>query len=251
MTRKEISCAFCNKIFLGKYYLKSKYPPSKYCSKICSNKGLIKHRPIKKCKTCHNEFLLVKLKQKGIYCSKKCVRYGGTKESLLHRRNKGFWHNASDEEKFLRLKQLFEKNVIKQEGCWGWRKRPTTFNYSSLSGGKNKTVLGHRISWMIHNGEIPNNLWVLHKCDNPICTNPDHLFLGNHKDNMVDCAQKGRRNVNYGVGHYRAKLNDDKVKEIKMLIKNGYSQSHLGNKFNVSPSTIQNIADEKTWKHIN
>lgn len=80
--------------------------------------------------------------------------------------------------------------------CWIWTASKFThgIGYGQCSyNGKN--IVAHRVSWSISNGEIPKNSLVLHKCDNPICVRPDHLFLGTHKDNMQDMYCKGR-NIN-------------------------------------------------------
>lgn len=211
-----------------------------------------KPREIISCKTCTKEFESKRPYRKGVYCSKKCVRYGGSKESLGHMKGKGFWQISTEDQKLERIKQLFENIVIKLgfDKCWGWKNRLLSVGYTSIYAGPRKYILGHRASWIIHNGIIPDGLFVLHKCDNPICTNPDHLFLGTNTDNVKDCIKKGRKNPSFGENHYNVRLSSDQVKEIKIMTKEGYSQSQLGNKFNVSPSTIQNIVDGKTWKHI-
>lgn len=84
----------------------------------------------------------------------------------------------------------FEKLVIKQDGCWSWKK-PGKSKYKLFYFRKKKTG-AHRASWIIYKGEIPDGLIVCHKCDNPTCTNPDHLFLGTYQDNMDDMHKKGR-----------------------------------------------------------
>ena len=81
-------------------------------------------------------------------------------------------------------------------GCWEWQSAIRGNGYGAffthlIEEGR-KCHGAHRYSWMLANGPIPDGLWVLHKCDNRICVNPDHLFLGDRTDNMRDCAQKGR-----------------------------------------------------------
>lgn len=75
----------------------------------------------------------------------------------------------------------------------------------TILGGDRRTELAHRVSWELHNGSIPDNMFVLHKCDIGQCVNPDHLFLGTHKDNCQDGLKKGRmyigdKNPNYKHG---------------------------------------------------
>jgi len=96
-------------------------------------------------------------------------------------------NKAEDIEK---IKARFEKLVVKQKGCWSWRSaKNNRYKNFKIHG---KQIGAHRASWMIYKGEIPDGMCVLHKCDNPICTNPEHLFLGTHEDNIVDMYKKGR-----------------------------------------------------------
>lgn len=91
--------------------------------------------------------------------------------------------------------ERFWLKVAQAEGCWLWLGAKGRRGYGYLHrGGKTDRhpIRAHRASWEIHFGAIPAGLWVLHKCDNPPCVNPNHLFLGTRKDNMDDCASKGR-----------------------------------------------------------
>ena len=93
--------------------------------------------------------------------------------------------------------RFWEKvNKNTESGCWEWTSALVRGGYGGFAthfpseGRKNNRA--HRFAWTLVNGQIPDGLWVLHKCDNRICVNPDHLFLGDSKDNMLDCAAKGR-----------------------------------------------------------
>jgi hypothetical protein len=91
------------------------------------------------------------------------------------------------------LKERFESKYIPEpnSGCWIWTDQCHYSGYGHFRL-KNKTIRAHRMSWMIYKGEIPSNLIVCHKCDIKCCVNPDHLFLGSFKDNMVDKVNKKR-----------------------------------------------------------
>lgn len=95
------------------------------------------------------------------------------------------------------IKRFWEK-VDKQHPskCWKWTGCISArYGLFWVFGRKYKA---HRVSWMIENGAIPEGLWILHKCDNPPCVNPNHLFSGNRSENMLDAARKGRLNP---IGH--------------------------------------------------
>lgn len=84
----------------------------------------------------------------------------------------------------------FWAKVIKTDSCWGWTASGQRYGKLRVSG---VYVNAHRFSWELHNGPIPEGMFVLHHCDNPPCTNPEHLYLGTNSDNMVDMVRRGRR----------------------------------------------------------
>jgi HNH endonuclease len=91
------------------------------------------------------------------------------------------------------LADRFWEKVKKTDGCWEWTARRLPKGYGTISCVDHRTSLcAHRVSWELHNGPIPDGMWVLHHCDNPQCANPDHLFLGTHTQNMRDMLAKGR-----------------------------------------------------------
>lgn len=103
--------------------------------------------------------------------------------------------------------ESFTKRVQKTEGCWLWtgpQRKPTGKGgwgaYGLFRPKRRINYYAHRFSWRINYGPIPDGMFVCHKCDNPTCVRPDHLFLGTHKDNMGDAKRKGRvRNQNFYV----------------------------------------------------
>lgn len=147
----------------------------------------------------------------------------------------------------------FWKKVIISDGCWDWSGEIIHNGYGRLSV-NNKHILAHRFSWLLHNGDIPaansyHGICVLHKCDNRRCTNPNHLFLGEHKDNMLDCKQKKRTRTIVGDKPNGSKLNSCQVKEIRTTGKNGTYES-IALKYNVTRHMISKIINRKAWLHL-
>jgi len=134
--------------------------------------------------------------------------------------------------------------------CWIWTgSKSGSGGYGKLAGAPGqKDVKTHRFSWEIHYGQIPSDLWVLHKCDNRPCVNPAHLFLGNASDNSKDAASKGR--TLQGVRHPDTPFNEADIIEIRRRYSLGVSQHQLARDHNVSNMAIWQIVKNRTWKHL-
>ncbi len=134
--------------------------------------------------------------------------------------------------------------------CWWWRGSKTEGGYGRLI--VDGTIkLAHRISYEVFNGEIAKGLHVLHKCDNPSCINPIHLFTGTHADNMADRARKGRNAVQAtGKGSKKSSLKESDITAIVHLSNNGVSQEKLSKLYMVTRPTISAILNGKTWCHV-
>ena len=114
--------------------------------------------------------------------------------------------------------------------------------------GERKMLGAHRRAWELARGAIPPGTDVLHRCDNPLCVNVNHLFLGTDKDNAADRDRKGRAAV--GERNGNARLTVDRVREIRHLLSFGKSQSFVARLFGVCANTIRHIAIGRNWKHL-
>ena len=141
-----------------------------------------------------------------------------------------------------------DKNNIKE--CWGWTASLNNKGYGQFYTGKTM-MTAHRTSWMLTNGNIPKGLNVLHKCDNPLCVNPEHLFLGTLSDNMQDCRDKGRLVMpnTKGCNHGRSRLTSSDVKEIRDLASVMY-QREISGIYGISRGAIGRIIRRELWTHI-
>lgn len=160
------------------------------------------------------------------------------------------------------LEERFWSRVEKTDSCWLWRgQKSGPHGYGKIgAAGSKGNILAHRCAWQLTYGDIPDGLCVLHKCDNPPCVNPEHLFLGTMTDNMADKTAKGRQQKGESSGYNV--LTETQVREIRRR----YANRKLVNKrtakgdpdaitaiaadYGVSFVTIFDLVKRKTWAHV-
>lgn len=134
--------------------------------------------------------------------------------------------------------------------CWPWLGSIGKQGYGFLYRGKGEggMTTSHRASWLIHNGEIPAGMFVLHTCDVRECVNPTHLYLGDVRDNARDAVARGR--VPKGERAGSSKLRADDVAEIRRLAAEGVSQRVIAERFGVGRVQVSRIVNRHQWRHI-
>jgi hypothetical protein len=181
------------------------------------------------CKACGKPFMVAERTSKegkGVYCSKKCRHHVDIAER--------FWRDV-------------DKSSV--DGCWPYTSRSHNgYGYVTANG---RTTSSHRMSWEIHFGPIPDGMYICHKCDNPPCVRPDHLFLGTPKDNMTDKHSKGRNHNQNGERNGSVKLSESDVAEIFRLYDAGFTQKEISQRIGkVSIPTVCNVLKNKIWGHL-
>lgn len=141
---------------------------------------------------------------------------------------------------------FLSKCQINENGCWIFTGADKSRGYKEYKAQK-KRYLAHRYSYIIHKGEIPKGLFILHTCDNPACVNPEHLEAGTQSKNIKDMFIRKRRNVKAD-NSPRHKITSIIAKKIKELYSfENYTQSNLGKMFNLDQSSISHIVNYRNW----
>ena len=238
--KKECSIDDCNGVFIAKGYCYKHY--RRFKNHGSPHVNLIKINP------CKVDGCEIRRARQG-YCSQHYgyfARYGTPIPDVKLK-----FHSKS-------LDEAYEYGVIrnKENECWGWKRTTNNGGYGYFSSRGQKKWAAHRYSYEKYIGQIPDGLFVLHRCDNPPCSNPLHLFLGTNSDNTKDAYDKGRRKavpiecMPRGNNCHLSKLTENQVVEIKKMISNGKSNTEIAKLFGVIHQTISAIRNKKTWKHI-
>ncbi len=148
------------------------------------------------------------------------------------------------------IKRFFDKFTQPESGCWLWlgekatKQRGPAYGRFAIYHSNHRIVFyAHRLAYLFHYGTLPESL-ICHRCDNPPCVRPDHLFPGTHMENMSDMVAKGRAPrppVYRGEDHHKATLTSEQVKAVLALLATGTPQRVIANEFGVSQSTIWRI----------
>lgn len=159
----------------------------------------------------------------------------------------------------IELFQEMLKAIPLDDACMEWPRGRHKRGYGKIwhDGERKKT---HQLAYELTKGPIPEGHGVLHKCDNPPCFRPDHLFTGTQEDNVRDAVSKGRWSTHTlpasiprpkGERNANSVLTENLVREIRALhAATGMKFSPIGRKFGVSPTTIEAVVRRKTWKHV-
>jgi len=155
------------------------------------------------------------------------------------------WNKSADDA------ARFWSKVKITDGCWEWQAHRVS-GYGQFSIAGRKLEYAHRVSWVLSGNAIPQGLSVLHRCDNPACVRPDHLFLGTQLDNMKDMIEKGRDRI-VGSRNVLSKLTEAKVE----WIRRNYAPYHkefgrvaMAKTLGVTKWLITRVVNRQIWKHI-
>ncbi len=139
-------------------------------------------------------------------------------------------------------------------GCWIWLGGLNDRGYAIFHAAKGdnprRQYKASAYSWYLYTGRhVPDGLFMCHHCDNPLCVNPQHLFLGTHVDNMQDMVEKDRQTK--GEDSHLSKLTEVQVREIRLKYRRGViGTKQLSELYGVSNSAVKFIVSNQTWKHV-
>lgn len=134
--------------------------------------------------------------------------------------------------------------------CWVWTACVNRRGYGQIGVRTSRPVAAHRVSWELHHGPIPTGQHVLHRCHNPGCVRPDHLYLGSYTDNAKDRVIAGRVNPVQGASHPNAILTETDVLAILHARQNGATARQLARQYGIAVTTVADICSGRSWTHV-
>lgn len=184
-------------------------------------------------------------------CDKKVLARGWCVKHYTRWRSHGDPNALLQEQRHgmtLRERFLCDVPVADGDGCWEWKGNcdPNGYGRIAVDG---TPQLAHRVSWIVLKGPLKANEFVLHRCDNPPCVKPGHLFLGTQQDNIRDMRRKKRQRygISRGEKHGCSVLTEAQVREIRA---SSGSSRIVGLKYGVSGRTVREIRTRKSWTHL-
>lgn len=150
----------------------------------------------------------------------------------------------------------FDAKTERRGACLEWTGRPRNgqpdgqYGAMHLPMPDHRTVGAHRLAWVRHNGQIPEGMLVLHRCDNPRCVDTDHLFLGTDADNVADREAKGRNRPPIGEKSGNARLSNADVCRIRARLAIGETHRAISLDYGVCEATISHIASGRNWRKV-
>lgn len=148
----------------------------------------------------------------------------------------------------LSLEEVFNRHFYagESDACWRWRGSVTNKGYGQLMSHR-KQYAAHRVAYQLHIGPIPSGKMVCHRCDNPLCVNPAHLWLGTPADNMIDKVSKKRQSAFPGESNQAARLTEA---DVRLIRQSPLSNKELAAKLSVHRATISAVRCWKNWRHV-
>ncbi len=235
-TRIQLVCETCGGGFSVKRYRFAQTHNPRFCCRMCYLRMCYLRReliPTTTCEVCGKKY--ARLYKVGRFCSRKCF-YDKRRVPLEDR----FWNSVGKKT---------------ETGCILWTgsviSRSVNCDYGVIQARRwrGRRKLAHRVAYELMVGPIPDGLHVLHRCDNPRCINPVHLFLGTQADNNADKDAKGRHRAPKGEDHPRAILTDEGVRDIRRRAATT-SYEALATEHGVRTITIRAVVSRRSWKHI-
>lgn len=152
------------------------------------------------------------------------------------------------------IENFWSRTKVCKSGCWEWsgpyHSNQKGREYGTVWHGQTKFKT-HKIAYILTKGKISEGMYICHKCDNPKCVNPDHLYQGTPKDNNSDCIKRNRANREKGEERYCAKLTEENVNSIRLEYVKKYGEiTRLARKYGVSCTAIYNVVHHVRWKHV-